>query len=111
MPHREIDPCGLPPHSIVMALDDLGEAKQEFQLGSETLRGDRTYAIKDEDFPLLQTAISTLAGVVGGIATFAPSATAGLLVLLVTFRKKGIELTAAQAIIVRELQDYPGLTK
>lgn len=95
-----------------MAMAELEEEKQHFQLVTATLRGDGTaYAIKNEDFPLLKTAIQTMAGLAGGVATFAPAAIAGLLVLLVNYRKKGIELNANQAAIVRELKENPGLTK
>jgi hypothetical protein len=101
--------------AVALALETL---VKDAQMGDHGLRlvvvklsgSEGSFAIKDDDFPLIQTAVTMVAAVLSGGNTWAPGLIAGILVLLVQFYRKRIQLSPIQAAILQELRSYPGIT-
>tara|TARA_R110001583_G_scaffold191345_1_gene356420 strand:- start:1177 stop:1668 length:492 start_codon:yes stop_codon:yes gene_type:complete len=110
--NKKLNTYDLPQKAIIMALSKLESSddnKASFGLITTDLSGD-VYAIKESHFPLIQTAITVVAGFLGTGVSFAPAGIAALLILLVYFYKKNIKLNAIQGVLIQELKDRPGMT-
>jgi len=68
--------------------------------------------VRDADFQLFDKAVTGVAGLVAATAltAWAPGAIATLVLLLYALRKKGIEVDAVDAAILKILKDSPGST-
>jgi len=101
---------GLPKEVQDLVLDQLTLDVYQLQLIVKKLGGDgSSIAIRDEDFPLLREIATGVASVWAGTAfhAWAPAALASLIVMLYTFRKKGICLNPSQGAVLRELKRSP----
>jgi hypothetical protein len=97
-----------------LVIDQISAGVQDLQLVVKQIGGKgASIAIRNDDFPLLHDAATSVASLAGGALfhTWAPAAIASLIVLLYTFRKHGIHLNPLQGALIRELKRRPaGLT-
>jgi hypothetical protein len=105
-----LDDTGLPEDVRALVMDQLLAGVEELQLVVKKIGGKgESIAIKDEDFPVLHEAAVSVASLVAGaqFQAWAPAAIASLVMLLYTFHKNGIPLSAIQGALVRELKRRP----
>ncbi|MCP1518479.1 hypothetical protein J2Y74_002789 [Pseudomonas migulae] len=105
---------GLSRNIAAMTVDALANDSEhsDFKLILRDLSKQGSYvAIKDDDFPVLETAATIVVGLLGStVAAWAPGAVTSLIILLFKFRRKGIPLSGNQAAIAVELNRHPQLT-
>jgi hypothetical protein len=108
-----LDLCGVPPAAAAMVLEECDDTGNKFRLLVPRIGGNGgAYAIKDEDFPIIQASFAAVGAYFASeFRNWAPGTIAGLLLLLIEFHRKRVELTPLQAAILRELKESEGLTE
>jgi len=103
-------------------LNNIGLPKQVIDLlsspsGSNELHlvlrnfGSGYTAIRDDDLPLArQVSLMVVSFFGSSILSWAPTTVAGLILFLIDIRKKGIQVSAIQGAVLKELRSNPGLT-
>ncbi len=103
---------GLTPQIAGLIFEQLEQEDRARSIHKEIGSGGKVSVLKDEEFPFLKDASTSIVALItgAGLASWAPGAVAGLVVLLFRIKQKKIVLGASDALLLRTIKNANGIS-